>query len=249
MSDTPVPQGTDTPSVPAVPAVAAPVIPPAPPAVPKVDMTPAQLKERLDEERTKAAQRAQEALAKDLGIPLDEAKKLIAEHKERENATKSEVQKLADQKAALERQLSEFAAYKSAVESRAAYEFSALTDAQKAAVEKAAGDSPAKRLEIIDAFRPTWAAADKIAQEAADLKAAAEKAAAEEAKKAAPPPKIPAGASTTPATPPPPPTQPGTPTNHLAVWEDLKTRNPAMAALYRVKHDAAIRAAQRQATG
>lgn len=256
MSDTnTVPQGTD-------PSIAAPAVPAAPPPVvapPKVDgepevrMTPAQLKARLDETRAAAEKRAAEQFAANLGVDLDTAKKLIADAKAKEDAEKAAIQKLTEQVAERDKRLAEFDVYKRAVEARAAHEFSLLSDAQKAAVEKAAGDSPAKRLEIIEAFRPTWQAAEE-AKRAADeaAKAAAEKAAAdaakaaEAAKKTAP---IPAPASTTPAAPPPPPQNPGTPTNHLAVWEAMKVSNPAAAAIYRVKHDAAIRAAQRQATG
>jgi hypothetical protein len=256
MSDTnTVPQGTDT-------SAAPPVIPPAPPPVvappkvetePEVRMTPAQLKARLAEERSKGERDKEAALAAMLGGDIETAKALIAEAKKKDEAQKSEVQKLTEQLAAEKAKLAQFDAYKTTVEERAGIEFAALDDTQKAAVEKLAGTDAAARLRTIDALRPTWAA---VAQKAADdAKAAADKAAADAAKaaedaaKKAPPPKIPAPANTTPAAPPPAPAQPGMPTNHLAVWEQLKTSNPAAAALYRNKHDAAIRAAQRQATG
>jgi hypothetical protein len=255
MSDTnTVPQGTDPSAPPVIPPAPPPVV--APPKVegePEVRMTPAQLKARLDETRAAAEKRSADQLVATLGVDLDTAKKLIADAKARDEAQKSEVQKLAEQLAAEKAKNARLTVLEATVEERAGIEFAALDDAQKAAVEKLAGADAAARLRTIDALRPTWAA---VAQKAADdAKAAVDKAAedaakaAEEAAKKAPPAKIPAPANTTPATPPPAPAQPGMPTNHLAVWEQLKTSNPAAAALYRNKHDAAIRAAQRQATG
>jgi hypothetical protein len=253
MSDTnTVPQGTD-------PSAAPPVIPQAPPPVvappkadvePEVRMTPAQLTKRLAEERAKGERDKEAALAAMLGGDLQAAKALIAEAKAKDDAQKSEVQKLTEQLAAKDAKLSRLAALEEAVSARAASEFDALSDVQKTAVQDLAGDDPAARLRTIEKLRPTWAAVQKASDDAAKAAAAQAAAdaakAAEEAKAKA---KIPAPASTTPAAPPPPPANPGTPTNHLAVWEAMKAANPAMAARYRVTHDAAIRAAQRQATG
>lgn len=217
-----------------------------------VRMTPAQLKTRLDEARTAEAKRAAEQFAADLGIPLADAKKIIADAKAKDDAQKSEVQKLTEQLAAEKARLVQFDAYKQTVEGRAGIEFAALSDAQKAAVETLAGADPAARLRTIDALRPTWAAAEAKAVADAQAKAvadaAATKAAEEAAKKTAP---LPAPASTTPAAPPPPPAAPGQPTNHLAVYQSLQQTNPAMAAKYHATHAPAIVAAQRQqrATG
>lgn len=236
------------------------VIPPAAPiaqppkadAEPRVEMTPAQLKARLEEERVKGEKKAAADVAAALGVDLDTAKKLIAEAKAKEDAQKSEVQKLTESKKELEARLARFNDYEITITKRAEAEFNALDEAQKAAVERLAGKDPAKRLDTIDALKPTWTAAQQAASEAArvkaeaDAKAAADAAAkaAAEAKRTAP---IPAGASTTPNAPPPPPAAPGQPTNHLAVWEDLKIHNPALAMRYRALHGPAILAAERQA--
>ena len=255
---TAAPQGTAaTTAAPIAPAAPVPPVVATPAGEPKVEMTPAQLKARLDEERDKAAKAAEEKFAKDLGISLADAKKLIADAKAKDDAQKSEVQKLTEALAAERARLAEFESNKAIVEGRASIEFAALTEAQRAAVQSIAGDDAAKRLKTIDALKPTWVAAQQqaeAAQAAAVLaaKEAADKAAAEaakvaaEAKRTAP---IPAPASTTPAATPPAPAAPGQPTNHLAVWESLRVSNPAAAAMYRNKHDAAIRAAQKQATG
>jgi len=206
-----------------------------------VRMTPAQLKERLDESRVAG----EKALAAQLGVPVEEAKKLIADAKARDDANKSEVQRLTEQLAAAQAKSARLGVLEETVTGRAAVEFGALSDVQKAAVETIAGSDPAARLKTIDALKPSWAAAQKVADDTAQVAKAAADAAAEAAKKAP----VPAGATTAPASPPPPPAQPGTPTNHLAVWESLKASNPVAAGMYRSKHDAAIRAAQRQATG
>jgi len=211
-----------------------------------VRMTPAQLKERLDESRVAG----EKALAAQLGVPVEEAKKLIADAKARDDANKSEVQRLTEQLAAAQAKSARLGVLEETVTGRAAVEFGALSDVQKAAVETIAGSDPAARLKTIDALKPSWAAAQKVADDTAQVaKAAADKAAADAAAEAAKKAPVPAGATTAPASPPPPPAQPGTPTNHLAVWESLKASNPVAAGMYRSKHDAAIRAAQRQATG
>lgn len=248
---------TDTAAAPVAPIVPPVVAPPKVDADTEVRMTPAQLKERLAETRAAAEKRAAETFAAELGIPIADAKKLIADAKAKDDAQKSEVQRLTEQLAARDAKLAEFGVYKSAVDTQAAAELAALTEEQRAAVEAIAGESPAARLKAIAALRPTWSAAQKAAdatavasaqaaKEAADKAAAEAAKAAAEAKKTAP---IPAPANTTPAAAPPVPAQPGTPTNHHAVWESLKVSNPAAAARYRVQHEAAIRAAQRNATG
>lgn len=253
MTDTAIaaPQGTPAPIVPPVIAAqpAAPIVPPVAddPAIVKIPS--AKLKERLDESKALGAKEAVAQLAADLGVDIDTAKRIIGEAKAKDDAQKSEVQRLTEQLAAERAKLTEFDTYKGAVDAQAAEAMASLTDAQRAAVEGLA-KSPPDRLKAIAALRPTWAAvAQAQADGAAQAKAAADKAAADAAAEAAKKAPVPAGATTAPATPPPAPATPGTPTNHHAVWQDLKVSNPAAAAMYRVKHEAAIRAAQRQATG
>lgn len=97
METTVAPQGTDPSTVPPPAPKQAPATEPQPKETPRVDMTPAQLKERLEEERAKGEKRAADQFAKDLGIPLDEAKRLIADAKAKDDAAKSEVQRLTEQ--------------------------------------------------------------------------------------------------------------------------------------------------------
>jgi hypothetical protein len=214
-----------------------------------VRMTPKALKERIDEERAKGAKAASEALAAELGIPVADAKKLIADARAKEDAQKSEVQKLTEANAAKDAKLARLASLEEAVNGRAGIEFAGLTAEQQKAVQEIAGEDPAARLRTIDALKPTWA---KVAFDAAAQSKAAEEAklAAEAVPRAAAAPgKIPAPATTTPGAPPPPVINPGPPTNHLAVYESLKTTNPAMAARYHTAHASAIIAAQKKATG
>lgn len=244
MSDTTiVPQGTEPTTA---PNGAHPLpVPQSPPTAPKVDMTPAQLKERLDEERTKATQRATEQFAKDLGVPVEEAKRLIADAKAKDDAAKSEVQRLTEQLTAEKAKASRLTMLEETVNARAALEYEALNPEQRKAIDTLAGTDSAARLKAIDAMKPTWmqaqAEATKAAQEAA-AKAAVE---AEKAKGDQPPPPVPQGANTTPPAGAPPPINPGAPTNHLAVYESLKQSNPAAAAVYHNKHAPAILAARR----
>lgn len=245
MSDTTtVPQGTDPLAAPNGAPPPAPQVT-APPAVPKVDMTPAQLKERLDEERTKAERRAAEQFAKDLGVPVDEAKRVIAEAKAKDEAAKSEVQRLTEANAAKDTKLARLSVLEETIAARAAVEYGALNEAQRQAIDTLAGTDPAARLKAIDAMKPTWAQAQADATKAAQEAAAKAAAEAEKAKANQPPPPVPPGANTTPPVTPPPAINPGTPTNHLAVYESLKSSNPAAAAVYHNKHAAAILAARR----
>jgi hypothetical protein len=252
------PQGTPAPvAQPIAPAVVAAPIAPIVPEVPadgaEIKIGSKAFQARLEEERVKGERKAAESFAASLGIPIDEAKRIIAEAKAKDDAQKSEVQRLTEQNAAKDAKLAQFAAYEATITARAATEFAALTDDQKAAVEKAAGPDPAKRLSIIDAFAPTWAAAKAnadatalaAAKAADDAKAAADAA----AKAALPSPKVAAPASTAPAATPPAPAAPGSPVNHAAVYEGLKKSNPAAAARYHTAHAGAILAAGRQATG
>ncbi len=249
-----------TPAAVAAPPIVPPVVAPAAPPVitasapaageSEVRMSSAVLKERLAEERAKG----EKAVATALGVSVEDAKKIIADAKQKDDAQKSEVQRLTEQNSAKDLKLAEFEAYKGAVVVRAASELAGLTEAQRASVLKIAGESPAAQLVTIEAMRPTWNEAAKQASDAAaqakaidDAKAAAE-AAAIVAKANAPSPKVPAPAGTAPAAGAPPQAQPGAATNHLATYEALKAGNPAVAARYHSQHAAAILAAQRQKT-
>jgi hypothetical protein len=221
-----------------------------------VRMTSDKLKERLDETRAKAAREAAAAkeaeIAKELGMTVAEAKALAAAHKAAEDAKRSEVERLTSERDALKAKAAELDEYKGAVTLHTQAELTVLSEEQRAAVIKLAGDSPAKQLTAIETLRPTWqsaeqakASAEKAAVEAAKIKAEADaKAAAEAAAEAAKKTPLAAPASTSAANAAPPGTAPVS-TNHLATFEALMKLNEMRAADYFRQHEAAIKAAQR----
>lgn len=147
----PAPAATATPAVP-TPAPAAPT-----PATQSDDRAePHWLAARL--QRTEEA--ARKALLKDLGVedPKD-AKKALADYKARIEAEKSELQKANERAASNEAAAKERDIYRAKVESWAKAEFDGLSEGQKAAIERLAGDDPLKRAEAIELLRPTWASA------------------------------------------------------------------------------------------
>jgi len=244
----------ETPAAPATgaqsPVQTPPVAAPPPPAEDPnlVRMTSAQLKERLDETRSAAESK----IAKELGVTVAEAKVILAAHKAKEDASKSDVERLTAEREALKAKAAELDRYRGAVEIRAKYELAALTEEQRAAVLKLAKDDPADQLTYIETLRPSWQAvaqaqdaANKASAEAARIKAEAEaKAAADAAAIAAkgaplPPPADTSAASAAPAGAAPPDG------NALATFEALRTANPVRAALFYENHKSAIDAAKR----
>jgi pyruvate dehydrogenase E2 component (dihydrolipoamide acetyltransferase) len=144
----PAPAAAATPAAP-TPAAAAPT--PAPQGDDAKE--PHWLGDRL--RRTEEA--ARKALLKDLGVedPKD-AKKALADYKARIEAEKSELQKANERAASNEAAAKERDVYRAKVETWAKAEFDKLGDAQKAAIERLAGDDPLKRADAIELLRPTW---------------------------------------------------------------------------------------------
>ena len=168
------------------PPVNAPVVAAPPPAEDPhiVRLTPAQMKERLDETRASTESK----IAKELGVTVAEAKVILAAHKAKEDASKSDVERLTAEREALKAQTAELAEYRAAVEVRASAELQGLTEAQRAAVIALAGDHPAKQLKTIETLRPSWQAvaqaqeaASKASAEAARIKTEADAKAAADA--------------------------------------------------------------------
>jgi pyruvate dehydrogenase E2 component (dihydrolipoamide acetyltransferase) len=147
------------PAVPAPAAAAAPAVPTPAPAAP----TPATQSDDAKEPHWLAArlQRHEEAarksLLKELGVedPKD-AKKALADYKARVEAEKSDLQKANERAASNEAAAKERDVYRAKVEAWAKAEFDKLGDAQKAAIERLAGDDPLKRADAIELLRPTW---------------------------------------------------------------------------------------------
>jgi len=218
------PIAADPPAAPVVPP--APSAPATPPAAPPVD--PAWLNDRI----AQAKKNGEADALKALGVAnVDEAKAAIAAAKAAADTKKSAEEKAAEYKTQLEATAAKAAALEGTIKDRVAIELSALTAEQKAAVQAVAGDDAAAQLRAIDKLKPTWAAAPT--SPAAD-------------------PAKPPSAKTTPATTAPTREAPGSappdPTNHLAVYTDLKATNPMAAAQYRKAHRAELAKAESQKT-
>ncbi len=181
-----------------------------PPATPSAPQTEAANDEKEPKWLPSRLERHTKSLLAQLGVEkFDDVKTAIAELKKRQDAEKTETERLVAQVADLTGKAQKVEALEAVLAARANAELSNLTEEQRAAVQLIAGDDAAKRINAIDALRPTWTA-----------KAAA----------VAP---IAAPASTAPASPPPAAT--ATPTNNvLATYEQLSKTNPMAAAQYRV---------------
>ncbi len=219
------PPAVAAPPVAATPAATPPA--PAPPAPPPSLVAPATLptvqapqdgvqeptwfKPRLEQ--------AKRALLTTLGVKDEaEAKALIDRSKAIDDANKTELQKAKELADSLKAKADKADAYELTIKSRVEVELATLTEPQRAAVAKLAGDDPAKTLSAIDTLKPTWAAA---------------------AVPVTPTPATPAPvapAPVPPATTSPPPNAPGgvttSPPDRKAEYASLKKSNPIAAAHY-----------------
>ena len=179
--------------------------PPAPAA--DIVMTSAALGERL--QRAQDATRAD--VLKELGIEdLNVARAAIKAEADRVEAQKTLEQNVADLKATNETNQATLKSLQETVATRAAHEMTGLTKEQRAAVTVVAGDDTQRQLQVITALRPTWLTT---------------------APDAAPPPGT--APAVVPATtgnnaPAPAPTGATAPTNHAAVYEQMR-KDPARA--------------------
>lgn len=161
------PNGAAANAAPAIQAQPAPVA--APPAVQANDdpNNPPWLPERLARERKTAAKEAEanarKLLLEELGGDPDSIKKLLADEKKRAEAQKTLETKVAERDAALNAKDARNKELESSVKVFADGQLSSLSESQKAAVLKVAGDDPAKQLNAIEALRPTWAAVAPVA--------------------------------------------------------------------------------------
>lgn len=210
-----VPQGAPAPV--AIPAPAVPTVTPAAPAPTPVmvsDLPEQALKARLDQ----AKSAAQKELLDSLGITDPaQAKAAIEAAKAAEEAKKTHEQRLAEQSLKLTSQEEGLAA---AVDTFAAL----ITPEQKAAIDGIAGNDKATWLKTYRAMAPTW---NKATAPAAPAPVPGTVTPAAPA----------APTSTAPAAPAPSPTNPITsPTDHVAVYANLKQTNPFAASAYLNKH-------------
>jgi hypothetical protein len=216
------PTSASDPATSAPAAAATPVVPTPAPAAP----TPATQSDDTKEPHWLAArlqrteEAARKALLKDLGVedPKD-AKKALADYKARIEAEKSELQKAQERAASYEAAAKERDVYRAKVETWAKAQFDGLSETQKAAIERLAGDDPLKRADAIELLRPTWGTAAPATTVAATAPAATPT-----------PPPIPAPANIAPPAPAPRPSAVQTP------WEKFKQiekeQGPYAAAVF-----------------
>jgi hypothetical protein len=207
----------------ATPAPSAPVVAPKADDFQREDKEPAWLPERLARERTAGIKDA----LKTLGVEdIKDAKAALDAHKASEEAKKTETEKLRAERDALSPKAKRVTELEAIISERATLEVAALTDAQKAAVARIAGDDPGAQLRAIDALKPTWATTP-VAPSAAP---------------------IPKPATTSPTAAAPAPTAAPT-DNKLATWEAIKATNPMMAASFFLQHQTEILAAKKARSG
>lgn len=242
--------------VPVAPAVIPPVAPVAAPAVvvPPVVVAPAPVQPAVDVEPAEGQEpvwlkkrlaQAERSVLRKLGVDSDtDAKAAIDAHRARIEAEKSELQRANEKAAKVDQLEAQNREYLAAVTSYAEAELRGLTPAQRAAVESVAGESPAKRIEVLKLLRPTWVAAAEAAQAVAIAEAAAKAASA--APVPVTPAPLPPPASTAPVSPAPALAAPQVKTP-LEVYRDLQKANPMRAAQFRVRNEAAIAAAEKTA--
>lgn len=201
-----------------------PAAPDPKPQVQASDLPADALKARLES----AKDAARREMLAELGVTdTKNAKEALAELKRRQDAEKTETERLAARVAELEGKAAKADHATQIASRRAAAELSVLTDAQRAYVTKAAGDDPLRQLETIDTLRETGLLATAPA---------------------APPPAPAAGAAPPPAalpTPPattapvggaPPPSGSVSPVDHKATFDSLRKSNPVVAAAYARRH-------------
>lgn len=138
------------------------------PRVQASDLPGEALTERLDRERRKAAQEARDAYLKELGVEsADEVKSALKELKAKREAEKTAAEKLAELQRKYESTHERSTLAEAVVAERYELEVSKLTEPQKAAVAKLAGDDKVKALRAIDTLSATWVQAPEKKQEEA----------------------------------------------------------------------------------
>lgn len=149
----PIASTPETATPPAAPAPAAPPTQPPAPARPASDPEdPKWLAGRLEKERIKTL--------KDLGYDSDtDARAAIAAAKAKQEAEKSEVQKLTERLTKAEAAEKRLEEHETAMRAIAADQVKGLTDVQLAAVTALAGEDPVRIVAAVAALRPTWTTA------------------------------------------------------------------------------------------
>lgn len=208
---------------------------------------PPWLSGRLKETRQKAEEDARAKFLAELGTDDPEtAKKLIAEEKKRAEERKSLETKHAEVSEALKTKDARNKELESSVKVFADGQLALLSEPQKAAVLKVAGEDPAKQLNAIEALRPTWAA---VAPAAPALAPNGTAPSADVAPPVVVPPVKLATATAPPAVAPPPAGSTVVP-NHLEIYDKLNNQSspdyrPFAASAYLLVHGREIEAARK----
>jgi hypothetical protein len=226
---TPETQNTDPATTPEATPPVAPATPPPPPVMPQAPQggEPNWLSARLQRERDKA----ERDFAKQLGVPVAEAKEKLKALQKLEDAKKSDTERLTERNTELEAKARRAAELEAAIKARADVEMKALSEAQQKAVQAIAGTDSAAVLTAIDQLKPTWTPAAPPVTESA---AAAATTTNEAATPTAPTPTAPA--TTTPTGVAPAGNDGAGEQDHKAVYEGHKQTNPYAAAIYLNKY-------------
>jgi len=184
------------------------------------DLPPDALKARLEAEREKARR---DVLA-ELGVgDTKDAKAALDELKRRQDAEKTAAERMQAKLAELEGKQGIFQRVSEALARRAAAELSQLTEAQRAYVQKTAGDDHLRQIDTIDSMRDAGLLQAALAQ----TPPAADSVTDGEVKQQL--------ATTAPGATAP---QQGhvSPVDHTARYRSLKSTNPIAAAAYLQRH-------------
>jgi len=173
--------------------------------------------------RLEAAKRTgQTELLKSLGVTdAAQLKGAIDALKAAEDAKRTDAEKLANLLAEKQTNEAKLGEYAKAIDSVWASESTKLTTEQLAAITALAGDDSAKRIQALNALRPTWVAAQTQTTTAPTTA-----------------PK-PLATTAAPAAAPTPTVTEST-IDHAAEWQRLREINPPRAALYLEQHEREI---------
>lgn len=208
-----------------------PAAPPAPPPEPTApaeakgpkasDLPPEALAARLEREREAERKR----VLAELGVEnVDSGKAALEAYRKAQREQLSEVERLRIEREELAKKASQADQLTAIVKLQADAALSAISEQQRAAVQRMAGDDPAKQLQVLTSLR-----------EGGFLTVAT------------------SGAVPAPATTAPPPSAPSTVTppnpDRLSAYESLLARNPMAAAKYMALHGGEIMAERAQRSG
>lgn len=212
----------------------APIVPSAPPSAPSappdestVRMSPAALKARLDEERSKG----RAALLKEFGFEKHgDLAAVLKAAKDAEDAKLSEMDRLRKQLDEYKPKVERLSALEQRVASMVDAQFSALPENIKSAIDGVANGDPEERLRMIDVFR-----------KAGMLNPSQPVSTAQPIATPASPAALPAPLANTAGQPPP---RPAPVKTKFDEWQDLLKTNPVGASIFFRSNKAAIEASR-----